>query len=190
MKEMQARLKNNATMPRIVDYETAKVAEGAMKRTDTATAQSIRKNHTAQEWVTLNGKRYKLANRFPRQLWAALSSKRKASLARKLAARGLAKQTWLNIAQLLGFDISAPGFVKAARGKVSNLENVAVTRSKGSAAYGVRIENHSPLMRWAKGRAALVAAIAGRRKFFAENLKRGVFDDLRQVAKKYPRLMP
>lgn len=190
MREMQGRLRSTVTLEQVIDYEVAKIVEAALSKTKAATVSGIRQSAETREWTTYQGKKYKLANKYPKALHLAIAEKRKASLTRKLAARGLAKNAWLALARVIGFDISAPGFVAAARrpnGK-GNEENVDAQRNYKESAYGLEISNNSPINRWADARQAFFAAVIGRRKFYEQNLKRGVFNDLGKVAAKYPGL--
>ena len=190
MREMQGRLKQTVTMEKIIDYEVSKIIEMALQKTKAATVSGIRASSESKEWTTYQGKKYKLSNRYPRALHLAIAAKRKASLMRKLAARGLSRNAWLTLARAIGFDISAPGFVAAARrpdGK-GNEENVSASRNHKEAAYGLEIANNSPINRWSDARPAFFGAVVGRRKFYDQNLKRGVFSDLAKVAAKYPGL--
>lgn len=187
MGEMKARLGNAATMQAIIDFEVARIIERALARTTAAKVGDIRSSHRAREFTTLNGKTYKLSNRFPNSLWQAIASKRRESLQRKLAARGLAKQAFLALAEKIGFDISAPGFVRSARTpNHTNAENVDAKRTSAEGKYTLAIAQSSPLNRWAGSRAAFYGAVVGRRKFFEQNLKRGVFSELTKIAAKYP----
>jgi hypothetical protein len=191
MREMKVRLGNTATLEQVVDFEVAKIIETALRRTKAATVSGIRANQEGREWTTFEGKKYKLSNRMPRQLWLRIVANRRATLMRRLAARGLAKRSWLELARLLGVAISAPGFVQIARRPSGSggAENVEVRRNHGSSGYGLQIANHSPLNQWSDARQSFFAAVAGRRKFYEQNLRRRVFDNLRSVAKKYPGLV-
>jgi len=190
MREMRLRVGNAATMQQIIDYEVAKILEKAVQKTDTATASSIRRSMGDKEWTTMDGKKYKLANRYPNGVWSSINAKMKASLKRKLAARGLAKQSFYALGLRMGFDIQVPGFVKEAKTpKHVNAENVNVERISRQGEYGLIIENHSPILRWAEGKQAFFSALAGRIGFFRANVKRGVFDSMASVAKKYPGLL-
>ena len=187
LREMSRRLKNHATEQRVITAEVGKVLEATLSKTKAASLSKIRTSHQKKEWTTLNGKRYRLTNRYPNAIWSQVSDYRKAALARKVAARGMAKQAWLALAKDLGVSISAPGYVQRATvPNVDNAQNVSSERTNGEQSFGLRIENSSPLIQFSDGRQAFFAALAGREKFYYQNLKRGVFDDLKTIAAKYP----
>ncbi len=189
MREMKVRLADRVTLEQIVDAEVAKIIEAAMKKTKAATVSGIRANSEEREWTTFDGKKYKLSNRIPRDLFMRIAAKRKASLLRKLAARGLARRSWVELARLLGFEIGAPGFVRAARRPSgSGGEENVIIRRQYTRGYGLHIANNSPINRWSDARQALFAAVVGRRRFYETNVKRGVFDSMKAVARKYPGL--
>lgn len=187
LREMAIRLRNHATEQQVITAEVAKVLEATLSKTKAASLSKIRTSHQQKEWTTLNGKRYRLTNRFPNAVWSQLSSYRKELLTRKLAARGLAKQSWLALAKKLGVTIAAPGYVQNATvPNVDNAQNVSTERNDGEKSFGIRIENSSPLLRFSDSRQAFFAALAGRERFYFNNLKRGVFDSLKTIAAKYP----
>lgn len=187
MRDMSKRLEGSTAMRWIVDEEVGKILEATLAKTDAATVQSIRASFDSTQWTTLQGKKYKLSNRYPNPLWRTISEKRRSSLQRKLAARGLAKQSVQALAELMGVKINAPGYVSAAQTpKHTNAENVAVRRDFKPNAYGIEVSDRSPLLRWTGARAAFFAAVVGRRKFYEQNLRRGVFGDINQVIAKYP----
>lgn len=187
IREMKRYIGGRVSMERIVDFETSKILEASLRRTKTATVGGIRASADSRQWTTLNGKKYKLSNRYSTSLHRQITEKRRASLNRKLAARGLSRQTWHAIGRKMGFDIAAPGYVRSAKTpKHTNDENVATSQQARNGVYGRVIENHSPLIRWSEARQAFYAAVVGRRKFFSQNLKRGVFFGIKDVMKKYP----
>lgn len=186
MAEMYRRLGDVATQRQIIDFEVGKVVEGALRRTETATSTSIRASAASKQWTTLNGKKYKLAWRVPSPTWRDIAAARRAVLDAKLAARGLAKRSWLALGEALGVTVEAPGYVTTAKAKNhTSGENVSVDRKSSPDGYGLRIDNSSPLLRWTEGRQAFFAAVAGRIEFFKRNLRSGVFGDLDKAARKY-----
>jgi len=187
MADMSRRLKRHATQRQIVDGEVGKILEAALKKTDTATVASIRLNSESKEWTTYNGKKYNLLWRYPNELWSGIKAMRKADLMRRIAARGLTKRSFHALGLTFGQNIKAPAFVQTAvvPGHTS-AQNVASQRKTSTTGYGLRIENHSPILRYAHARQAFFAAVAGRVSFFTRNLAKGVFNDLKQVQAKYP----
>lgn len=104
-----------------------------------------------------------------------------------LRRRGLAKQSWLLLAGLIGARLKAAGFVVNARvnGRVVT-EAASVLIDKRPDKFSIRFTNQSKATRFWKGEKALISALQGRAKFFATNLKRGVFKTAETIAKKYP----
>lgn len=107
----------------------------------------------------------------------------------KVAARGLAKKTWFQIAQDLGLEMSlAPAYVRNAKspdGK-PHIEGFA-RRLLEAAASIIEIENANPLVvRKLNGAAILEGAMLDRQKAFARDLDLGVFDDVKRRAQRYP----
>ncbi len=198
----------------VTDAEFGKVIEAAIKYTPAAAVSDLRDSsehseftcqpETLYEPVSRNGQRsrqkarrskkgklfYSLENHYPDALWAKIVTARKASLTRKLRARGLAKQSWQRIARVLGIDTKVPGYVAKAtpsRGP-AHPENASASRIIASGRYGIHASNSYPLidLPTVRGRQALQRAINGRVKFFQKNLQHGVFWDLKKIAQKYP----
>ena len=131
---------------------------------------------------------YNLTYKYPGELWSAITEARAADLKKKIAARGLAKQSWLKIARMLGLSVHAPSYVEnavATTGKTYDEDETAeVQRTSGGVNY--HFENSQPTVNAIGGEEALQAAMDGRTLFFVNNIERGVFEDLGQAAKKYP----
>jgi len=190
MRAMAAELQNTVTQQQIIDFEVGKIIEGALEKTDTATVASITESMDKRQWITVDGKPLRIDNRYRPSLRSAVRSAVAASRRRKLGARGLAKRSWLALAQAMGQMVRSPAYVQRAEApNHTSAENVNVQRSPSSGKYGVAISNKSPLLRWTGARQAFFAAVAGRRKFFDQNLARGVFNKLSTVAKKYKGLI-
>ena len=154
-----------------------------------ATAAGLRKRQIARR--TKSGKlRYGLENKYPEQLWQAIAAARKASLQRRLKARGLAKRSWLRIARVLGLNPEAPGFVEKAKPRIGRdyPEDASAQRQSIHGRYGISARNAYPLIDVpaVNGRSALQRAINGRVKYFQDSLRTGVFSDLAKIAKRYP----
>lgn len=184
-------------LKRVIEYESGRIIDQAMKRTVGASAKKIRANHASQRAITLkrNRRTYFLNNRYPSSLWKEIEAQRKDSLKRKLGARGLSKQSWVRLAAAAGLNnIKAPAYVHKAKprsGKTYN-GNARVKRDKRPSKYAIFFENRQPTVandRAGKGRRALGIAISGRQKYFERNLKDGVFKNLASVAKAYPGLI-
>ena len=104
-----------------------------------------------------------------------------------LRRRGLAKQSWLAIAEKLGAPIKAPGYVSKATVKGSPYDQeVRVSDKRSGGLFKLIIENSMLTTVKSMGRVALLKAINGRTSYFKANLRRGVFSKVSTIAKKYP----
>ncbi len=104
-----------------------------------------------------------------------------------LRRRGLAKQSWLAIASLLGVSAKAPAYVTKATVKWKAYDQqVSATERKGGNRFSLVIENSMQAAVKSMGRLALMKAINGRTSYFKSNLKKGVFSKVSAIAKKYP----
>ncbi len=201
--------KANAPDDEILSYEVGKVLEATVQFTPALQVSKLRSRteaalfsmQPASLYTPKRGRRsvkiskngfiaYYLQNRYPNALWSAISARRKASLARALRARGLAKKSWWEIARLLGITIKVPNYVPiavASSGR-SYPGNVSAKRLRPAAKLQITIENAQPTVNIPQvgGARALQRAIDGRTKFFIQNVGRGVFDDVAKIAKKYP----
>lgn len=192
--DMHSMLGNSAPDLRdLVDHEIARVLEKALQNTDEADRQKIRERVKNRSVFRIGGKRY-ITNfrgkrqRVPDAIWAEIEQKRRRSLLRKLAKVGLTKQSFFLLAAKLGQEIKAPGYVMNAKSEFKNPEvqaNVSIAREGAGAKYGVMVHNGAPLLRWTNGRAAWFGALAGRIGFYHQNVKRGVFNKVETVMKKY-----
>ena len=190
MRDMAARLGDAKTQQRVIDYEVARIMEKALQGTKAATVAGIRKNHAEKQWTTFNQKHYKLSWRFPNPLWKDISEMRKRVLQKKLAARGLSKRTWSELGISFGQHVKAPEYVyNAVSHGHTGARNVGSIRQPSTKGYGLVITNSSPLLQFSDARRAFFSAVAGRRLFYERNVAMGVFNDLKQVAKKYPGML-
>ena len=98
----------------IVHAVAIRVIQNAARRTRAATVSAIRANYAAKEWTTLDGKKYKLSWLDPNPIWAGIQAKRNDNLAVKLASRGLAKRSWVELAAVVGGAITVPAYVMTA----------------------------------------------------------------------------
>jgi hypothetical protein len=172
-----------------VRHEVSKVIQTAMRGTKVAVAGKIRKRFKTSRFVHFDGKTYYLGNLYSDELWAAVQVMRRDSLAKKLKARGLARQSWwLMGQQILPFD--APAFVKdalASSGR-EHPENIEVKAEGSNKRFTLEITNDQPtvLIDQVNGRRAFINAVNKRTSFYRQNLRRGVFDNIANIAKKYP----
>lgn len=191
----------------VLANEVRKVLEATLKFTPTASVSSIRKNSENASFsmqpqtlytpkrprsgvtITQNGFiAYYLANRYPADLWARMSARRKQSLLSKLRARGLARRSWLEIANKLGLKISYPGYVGSAVASTGKTypENTRVRLQRQTGRLQIVIENSQPTVNRIGGSAALQRAINGRYKYFLRQMELGTFKALSKIARKYP----
>lgn len=172
----------------IVRAVAVRVIAGALRRTKMAQAEAIRRRWADQEWITFDGKKYKLSWYLRNDvLWHQIEEFSLKALWLRQAARGLSKQSWLHQAQQLGENLSVPAQVTAANhagrqypGNVSHRETGAGT------AYALTILNNSPIVQKAGGRDALAFAMAGETRFFYTSLEKGAFRSAASRAAKYP----
>ncbi len=190
----------------VLKEEVGKVLEKAADNTAAASAEKIRSRAQSARFSLQPGslytpKRrirrhprqggkvvYNLSWRYPNALWSRMSAARLRDVKRKLKARGLAKQSWVLIADKLGIDIKVPGYVRAAvasTGKTYN-EDTEVTQKMSGSSVFIHIENSQPTVNAIGGDEALQKAIDGRVDFFITNVKHGVFNHLNSIASKYP----
>lgn len=175
------------TYEEVVKSETQKILEAACKNTVAAQVKLIEANAKAKPVRTLNGKRYYMKNRYSDSLWQQLQGQIKRSIDRRKKARGLSKKSWLQAAANLGFDVAAPDYVTAATTPHGDYpENATATPEKKGNDFSITIKNSRTYS--ASVFDALRKAMNGREKFFKENLQRGVFNSIGEIASKYPGL--
>ena len=187
----------------IVRQMAIRVIQGAANRTHTATIESIERNENARfitkEWTTIEGKKYLIkgtgsqghTNRYPDWLWNGILALRKQDLekriARKSAERGLAKQSWLQLAISLGGTIDVPGYVRDANYKGRQYPgDVSWQQDSANGRYGLTIINSSPIAKYAGGLGALLGAMQGEIGYFNQNMAHGFYQTLASRAAKYP----
>jgi hypothetical protein len=146
----------------VIRSETASVLQKAMSLTKAAEAGKIRARY-AQEKIS------------------------KLQMDEKLRRRGLAKQSWLALAEGLGFSIKAPGYVAKATVKgTAYSQKVSFSQSRQRGKFTIHIANSMITMIAANGKGALAKAINGRTGYFRKNLKNGIFGKWKEIAKRYP----
>jgi hypothetical protein len=149
--------------------------------------QLIEKNAKAAPRRKLNGKLYKMSWKMPDAVWAMAQAQIAAAIKRRKASRGLAKKSWIQVAQSIGLSVSAPGYVESATTKNGDYsgDGKATEESNGSD-FAIVLRNsrtYSPSVF-----DAIRKAMNGREKFFRENLKLGVFKSIETIAARYPGL--
>lgn len=180
----------------VVDTIALRVTTGALRGTRAAKVASIRRSHEGATFTTMDGKLYKLSNYFHNDaLWSRIQNKRAASLQTKLAARGLAKQSWAH----LGAKISAtarsgprapapvPAYVASANYKGRQYPEDASTFSSGDGrGYSRTIVNASPLMPGARGETALYRSMQGEELYYQRLCANRFYQSAATRAAKYP----
>ncbi len=142
----------------VVRSETQKILEKAVSNTPVATVELINK-------TTNPGLR-----------------------ARRLAARGLLKKVWVQVAAKLGMAVEGvPAYVDRAAAPGGDYPEDAVASEKGQ---GTKFSIEGASFRIYDPRiiGALQRAMNGRANYFRTNLRKGVFDKAEEIAKKYPGL--
>lgn len=173
----------------VVIGAAATVVESALRGTKAATKSGIVRNFEGKEFTTFNGKRYKLSNRYPDALWGGISEFRRRDLAVKIAAMGLAKQSWLWTGAKLGPTINAPSFVQSASYKGRRYSEDGTGFETGSAdGFAVTILNSSPIVQAAGGQRALFGAMKGVTMRFQKSMERRAFATVESRAKAFPKI--
>lgn len=190
-----ARITPGVSLQRVLEHEVAAVMEKTISGTKTATVAKIRtaaeKRRAGRHDVGNGRKIYFYDNRYPDALWKRIAAQRKASLQRKLKARGLSKRSWMALAQAAGLKVTAPAFVGKATpsdGKNYDAVNYRTRRIRRGPRYGIWVSNAQPTVQTfnAGGRRALARAINGRVRYFETNLKKRVFEQVQTIARAYP----
>ncbi len=105
-------------------------------------------------------------------------------------ARGISKQSWLQIAADLGLVLDAPAYVRnAAPSNGKTYKNGTARKLLAAASMLIEIRNDHPVinaMRRPSGQEILQGAIRTRLKAFEYETKKGVFADMATRAKRYP----
>lgn len=171
----------------VVTAVAIRVVQNAMNRTRAATVSGIRRDFATKEFTTFNGKKYKLSNRYPDQLWGLIDQFRKDRLAVKLASRGLSKQSWVHLASTIGGVLSAPAYVTNAnyKGRTYREDGTSTEQGDGNN-YALTIINSSPIVQAAGGYGALLRAMQGETSYFNRNMENRAFRTFESRAAKYP----
>jgi hypothetical protein len=107
---------------------------------------------------------------------------------RRLAARGLSKKGWVQVADKLGISLDGvPGYVGLANTSQGDYPEDAIATKKGVGSKysidGANFRVYDPRII-----GAFAKAMNGRVNFFRQNLRKGVFDKAETIAAKYPGL--
>lgn len=151
-------------------------------------APTIENGKSWHEMDGPNGLRWNDARWARWQTLLAIVDHRRKDPKKAIKVRGLAKQTWHQIAAELGIDIGAPGYVKNASGPNGEQFREGQARKiLSAAALYIELSNANPLMVGKlDGAGILQRAINARLKAFAIEMEKGVFDDVKNRARRYP----
>jgi hypothetical protein len=192
--------------PKVVKAEVGRVLEKAAQYTKSASTKRIRARY--EEFVPLSQDSYSpkrvrryggnlrgnylvyyMQNRYPNELWNVLKARRRMLIERTIAARGLAKKSWLDVADALGIKIDVPGYVRSARARTGKeYKNAIVKQVVSKDKIQIDITNAQPTVNAIGGARALSAAIQGRISYFNRNAEHAVFADVKKIARAYPGL--
>jgi hypothetical protein len=100
---------------------------------------------------------------------------------------GRAGQSWVQCGRALGLDVEAPAYVKNAPGfKGKTYLNGTGSKGETTKGFFAEIRNEAPiLLGTLPGNQILQRAINGRVSYFEQNMRRGVFADVQERAKRY-----
>ena len=194
-----------ASFQDIIRAETQSILEAAVKKTKAAQVKLIERSVKETRVRTVNGKTY-LTNtssswrspswwtpqapkgwKLPGAVWAAIQKQIKDEIAITKGARGLAKKSWMQVAQKLGITISVPSYVEKAKTEKGDYpEDATGTEKTDGSSFFIEITNSRTYS--GSVRDAIRAAMRGRTNFFKKNLRLGVFKKTSDIAAKYPGL--
>jgi hypothetical protein len=150
-------------------------------------------NDPRRRWNPERWGRYQAAEAQAQSEFSARAKGHKNDLKAALAARGLAKQSWLQIGQSLGLataTLGAPGFAeRAVPSNGRRYRNGTSRREETTTALVIEIRNDNPLITHftqPTGYRILEIAVQSRVKAFRADMERGVFDDVKRRAQRYP----
>lgn len=200
----------------VVQHETTKIMEGALKRTPAAKVGDIRKNSDDYEFITASAHTYATKgersagryqgfarkkgnhasprvvyyrfNRYPDELWAKLMDLKKKRVQRRIMARGLLKKSWIQVAEKIG--IALEGVAGYVAGANSGGRDYPEDTKGGQRRSISNFEIWGVIERVYDWRIikALSASMRARINYFRTNLKKGVFLKGKEIARRYPGL--
>jgi hypothetical protein len=107
-----------------------------------------------------------------------------------LKRRGLPKQSWALLANVIGENLAASSEVINATLNGRRLDEVADALVTDLAnEFNILFTNTSQASAKKSGASILSATLKGRIKYFVMNMKKGVFDELEQIHRAYPNLV-
>jgi uncharacterized membrane protein len=186
MNEMASRLQGSATKKEIIRSEVQSILQKTINSVKVGSVAKIVASQAGTQWTTMAGKKYKLSNRYPDALWGVIKATREKDMAIRIASIGWGARAWYELALLLGLTLTAKEASTAVEPGRDAAAYVKAAVEDAGNVYKIQVTNNSRLQTWIGGAAAFFSAIAGRVGFFNQNLKHGVFNDMKQVAAKYP----
>ena len=182
-----------ASFQDIIRAETESILQAAVKKTQGAQVKLITARVQGTVARTYNGKTYLMPGsaytskgwKLPDAIWAGIQEQIKNSIAKRKEARGLAKKSWMQVAESLGISISVPAYVEKAKTTGGDYPQNATGAEKTDGS-GFFIELTNSRTYSASVRDAIRAAMRGRTNFFKKNLRLGVFKKTSDIAAKYP----
>lgn len=186
--------KSGVAIEDVTENEAEGILQETMDDTSSAKVSSINARFNNQKfgtYTTRNGsKKYFLGNAYPNDIWKEIQSQRKASLQKKVRARGLSKQSWKRLANIVGLHVQAPGYVDAAMPPSGpHPENFRAQKMKDRGKFYIHFSNAQPTVNKIGGGLTLAFAIQGRIKYFEKNLELGVFRSIDEIKAAYPGLI-
>jgi hypothetical protein len=181
---------------KVVQFETGKILESAVKKTRAAEVKLIEANVRNTPARTLrNGKTYLMPNskytskgwKLPDPIWALLQKQIKDGITKRKKSRGLSKKGWKQAAEKLGISIVAPSYVsKSTTTKGDYPANTTGREEKSGSRFSISLTNertYDPLIF-----RAIRSAMASRLAYFNRNMKNEVFKQSATIATRYPGL--
>ncbi len=109
-----------------------------------------------------------------------------AEIAKGCASIGLARQSWVQIGEAMRLNLTGLADGEDAIAARALYNNGRANEKEGKGTYQATLTNSLPYGRRAGLDAIMARAINKRTAVFAQNLKKGVFQDVDKVLAKYP----
>jgi hypothetical protein len=170
--------RGKGTMEKVVREEARVILASAVRQSKGAKIAQIVKNQQDRQWRTYRGKRYNMRHRYSDLIWQQLLSLQKASIANKIKARGLTKQSWHQISEALGLLVKAPSYVINSRSKKGKPKTGTAHVLVGQAAYTLELVNIGVVAVVTHGRRMLNRILAGR----VRQYRRAIDEEFRKDA--------
>lgn len=177
----------------VIRAEAQAILSTTARKTRAAKIKSIKKRHApiwqkdgGKKWDSTGGKLYLLTNKLPDAVYAALNKKGKERIKRIRKSRGWAKQTWHAVGKALRLTIPMPAYAQKATVEPVSAEQVTqgleLTKEND---YTLIIGNSSTIAKTLRLGGVIGSAIRGRIKYFEQNVRRGVMNDVKKAASRY-----